>query len=373
MKRKITILILCIGYISFAFGQNKFLQVNEVDKSIQEDYKQFLENQTTPFLAANDEALRLGNTAWQRNYGEKEYFLAPAMQDITEYRNRIKELDNKANGILKSKFHFLNVEITPLSKSLLKGMNINVPNYVQNNVNVYLPEIDIDFLIENNISLTFLESYGKNEGEVIEDNKGTKATIWSEGWEGSLAPYTMDSDCSEDCYWGDVSCRDHTGSYSLWVADDGTTCNFTACDEYDNGMCAYVYKNSTTDLSCYNNIYFRYWIWFDIGGNDVLSRYWWDGTSWNIATTYDGSHSWNLTGWNQASHVIGSWSTYSWRFYFDSNSISSSEEGIYLDDMEFTGDETSPPGDTYGSWSTCSNCSQSRPVTSYTWTTSTNY
>ena len=121
----------------------------------QNELNQFYEKQQTPFLDGHAETFNLDGTSWERMYGEKEFVLTPIMQNIDEYFNRIQSLDEPLNGIYKSTFHFINVEVTSSSKLLLETMNIYVPNYIQNTMNVYLPQIDIDMLNQNNINFTY--------------------------------------------------------------------------------------------------------------------------------------------------------------------------------------------------------------------------
>ena len=161
-KSFIIAFVLCFTVCLNCFGQvaNNFKSpenVNFTDVKDAQYYQQFLENQQTPLLNADEEAFKIGDVIWQRKYGEEDYFLAPSMQDISAYKQRIRQLDDKENGIYKSKFHFLNVEVTELSKSFLISMGINVPDYVLNNVIVWLPEIDIDVLNNNGINYNILE------------------------------------------------------------------------------------------------------------------------------------------------------------------------------------------------------------------------
>jgi len=353
-------------------------KITQQESNFEDDYKQFLENQKIPFLKANGEVFVLNGTAWERSYGEKDYVLTPVFADeaaILEYNTRIKEKDDPQNEIYKSNFHFLKIEITSLSKSLLLNMNINVPYYIHDNVNAYLPQIDIDILSVNGVNFKYLESYGKNKVQIAE-NKGSKATIWSEGWETSYVPssaYPADATCSKDVYWGDVSCCPHNGSWSIWCAANGTNiqsqymCSSCTTGEYYNNMCAYVSKYNDISISCYTGIAFNFYIRYDTYSNDVVKRYYTiNGASWVLSPN---QYSGNSGGWLYKTYSItgsGIYS-YSWKFEFISNVLSSNKTGVYLDDLSVTGTPTTPPPNNTGNWSNCSNNYRSRPVTTYTW------
>ena len=286
--------------------------VNFSDKNAAKDYQQFLENQNTPLLTAIGEAFSLNETVWHRKYGEKEYVLHPIMQDISEYNNRIRQLDDEENGIIKSNLHFLNVELTTLSKSLLSNMNIQVPDYVQNNVNVWLPEIDIDVLIENGVNINILESYGKNEGEII-NTKGSKATIWSENWEVSSLPsstYPSVNTGTGNCEWDDVSCFDCGGSWSIWCAGYGSDCN-ADCSDYKNNMDAEIYKSSSIPVGCYTNRQFNFDLMINtpVGTADKLQLYYDKGSGWTLWDEWSNDVSLCT---QQAYSLTGSWNNFRW-------------------------------------------------------------
>ena len=334
--------VICFGIV-FAglfngYGQNpKIIQKNN-ESNFEKDYAQFLENQKAPYLNAIAEFYILEGTAWQRSYGEKEYVLTPTIQDISGYNKRIRQLDDKEHGIIKSKFHFLNVELTVLSKSLLQNINIRVPDYVQNNVNIYLPEIDIDILNRNDINYYILEDYGKKTGEIVNTKNG-KTTIWEENWEYSYVPSTTyPNSCSGsvDCSWTDVDCFSHWGDWSVWCAGDGTDCN-SWCDNYKNDMEANFYKNSFIDVSCYINKIFSFWVWIDTpsGSADRLKFYYSTGDDWNVVAEFPD----DITSWSKKEYGLPENITdFNWYFRFLSDGYNN-DDGAYIDDMKITGDE----------------------------------
>ena len=313
--------------------------------NFQNDYQTFLENQKTPFLKANGEVFVLDGTAWERQYGEQEYILTPVMQNISEYNARIRQLNDITTGVFKSKFHFINVEVTPLSKSLLKNRNINVPDYVQGKVNVFLPEIDIDLLTQNNIAFTYLANYGIKTG-TLDNPPVPAAVIWSEGFEVNPFPgtdYTVDNSAGVDCGWDDIdssACFVYTGAWGLFCASMGTACNPDCLNGYVNGMGSSAIKNIAINTAAYMDLYFTFWLdykFYTPGSNDELMRYYNIGSGWVLSTTsYTSASPNNGTGWNQASFFLsGSYPSYNFSFAFSSNSIGTSD-GVYIDDIELS-------------------------------------
>ena len=62
-------------------------------------------------------------------------------------------------------------------------MGIKVPFFIKKIVNVYLPEIDIDELLKNNVKLSIVENYGNTSGNYIVADDKSKATIWSNNFD----------------------------------------------------------------------------------------------------------------------------------------------------------------------------------------------
>ena len=74
-----------------AIGLSGNAQTNQ-SNNFQRDYQQFLENQKTPLLTADDEGFLLEGMPWKRLHGEKEYYLSPTVKSISEYTVRIRQL-----------------------------------------------------------------------------------------------------------------------------------------------------------------------------------------------------------------------------------------------------------------------------------------
>jgi len=344
-KSFIIAFVLCFTVCLNCFGQvaNNFKSpenVNFTDVKDAQYYQQFLENQQTPLLNADEEAFKIGDVIWQRKYGEEDYFLAPSMQDISAYKQRIRQLDDKENGIYKSKFHFLNVEVTELSKSFLISMGINVPDYVLNNVIVWLPEIDIDVLNNNGINYNILDTYGQTTGEIIDENKINRSTIWSEDFEGSFpgSNYTVTyASGHPNCVWDDVSCNYYSGNWSIWCAAGGTDAPSTDCSSYINNMNATVKKTYAIDFSAYTNVQFKFWYKANCEGDyDAVELYHENVTTGVSTFAWGASYSPN-NNWEQKTFSLSNITSYRWIFVFYSD-VSIVNEGVYFDYMQITGD-----------------------------------
>ena len=308
-----------------------------------EDYIRFIENQKTPFLKGNAETFLLDGTSWERLFWEKEYVLTPIMKDINTYKKRICQLDEPVNGIFKSKFHFIKVEVNNISKSLLSDMNIIVPNYIPYYVNVYLPEIDIDKLSEENINFTYLTDYGKIPAKIsTENNKEINAVLFTEGFETSTVPgsvYSTNITGAANCGWQDENCLSHSGNWSVWCA---RTCD--ACGSYVNDMDSYFQTINFINTTGYQDLWFKFWLnydMYDIGSNDILYRFYDLGSGWQLsATSYNSSSPNDGAGWNYVQvFYSGVYSDFAFAFEFTSNSAGTSN-GVYIDDIELSGTPT---------------------------------
>ena len=309
--------------------------------NFQIEHQRFLENQITPFVRGNSEVFVLEGTAWERLYGEKEYVLMPLTQNIKEYSVRIRQLDNPTIGTIKSKFHFINVEVNSLSKVLLKNKNIYIPDYVASNVNIFLPEIDIDALIQNSISFTYLTNYGTVTGE-INNPIESQAVLWSEGFELNEVPGTYyDATIlgSANCGWGDGSCASHSGSWSVWCALDGPACN--ACGGSTlSDMNSEFFKINAINTSAYMDLWFKYWKWQDLNDfelTDNLERWTNLGSGWVLSATFLSNNPDDEVGWLQkTTFYSGSFPSFNFSFdYYSDGSLNA--DGIYLDDLELSG------------------------------------
>ncbi|MCC7333061.1 MAG: T9SS type A sorting domain-containing protein [Flavobacteriales bacterium] len=315
-----------------------------------DEFNLFIENQKTPFLESNGETFILGNTNWERIYGEKEYVLTPLVQNVEDYFNRIRANDNPSLGIFKSTFSFINVEVTNSSKTLLEDFNIYVPDYIQNNVNVYLPQIDIAILVDNNIYFTYLKNYGKNQILINKNNTNQtgKASIYSEDFESTSVPsasLSNDAVGASNCSWKDVSCVSKSGFWSVWCAGYGAACNSSCSNsDYVNGMNSSMWKPTLINTTGYSGLTFSWWMNFDMNDvevADILYRLYNFGTGWQLSSfSYNSSSTGEGGGYvYNAFSITGSPTGYSFQFTFISDG-SFNSKGVYIDDISLTGNST---------------------------------
>lgn len=309
-------------------------------------YSKLLENQKAPFIEADEEVFVINETVWQRKYGENEYVLTPEIPNIKDYNKRIRQLDNTESN--KSKYYFIKIEVTELSRSLLNTASIHLPSYVEGQVLVYLPEIDIDVLEKAGINVNYQREYGvksKLKDGYIQKNQTPAAVIYNEDFEtvpatipGSIYSATIAG--VTNCGWKDVSCIAHTSTWSAWCAGNGAACNACGLDYKDN-MDSQFWKTNTINTSSYTNLSFNWWMNYDFnntGTNDILSKYWWSGTSWVVSpTSYNSSSTNDGGGWVlHTATFTGTLAVFDYLFQFTSNSIGTSF-GVYIDDIQLTG------------------------------------
>ena len=311
------------------------------------EYEKFIKEQETPLTKTDDEIYLLDGIAWIRLNGEKEYVLSPTVENISDYKNRINEANQPELGIFKSTMSFINVPVNSTSKALLKQMSIIVPNYVVDNVNVYLPLIDIEKLTENGISIKMLDEYGKKPQKKVTDVEAKNTLIWSEDWEASTLPSALYSSAigsgASNCGWQDVSCHKHGGDWSVWCSSAGTSCN--ACgNNYVNNMLAEFFTASYINISNYTNVVFSYWIDVEFnstGTNDILQRWTNLGSGWALNVTFNSASPINGELWVELSSTLsGNPSQYAFSFLFESNAVGTNY-GAYIDDLELRGNPVS--------------------------------
>ncbi len=302
-------------------------------------YSKFITNQKTPLLNADKELFYLDGQFWQREYGESEYYLTPSVSDIHEYQKRISAKNDKSKGVVKSNLKLIELESSGVYKQLLAEMNITIPNYISGKVKIKLPVIDIEKLEKNNVQLSYVADYGisKKDYKTASDESHV---IWSEGWEGSLAPYGFGDGWEENGtdYWGDVSCDAHTGGWSLWCADEGDQPD---CNNYDLTMWAYVYKNNSINLTGYSNVKSSYWIKYDTEFYYDYVQDWYSSGDGNW--TYTNEYSGSSNGWIQSPELLlNGFNQFFWEFVFISDG-SITNQGVYLDDLQVVGEGNGLP------------------------------
>ena len=333
---------------SFSEDDRMNASINKDTYNSDEDQlRKFYDSQNTPLVNATQEAFLLKDIIWQRMTGEMEYYLAPVITDFELYFNRIKSQDNRGLGIFKSNFEFVRIELNSEAKTLLSSFNIEVPDYYsRSSLIVYLPVIDIEKLLEQNLIINILDDYG-NKKIAMEPSKESKVSIWSEGFEGSMTPYTIGGGTTR---WKDIDCTSYSGGWSLWCAGGGASPQ-TGCTQYVYNMSTSIYKTTGINVADYTNRQFKFMTKYQIENTyDYMNRFHSsNGTSWTISTEspYTGvSTGWPNTWQQKTTNLTGTWNTYYWKFDFNSDG-SVVDGGAYLDDLEIIGDASGSPNLTH--------------------------
>jgi len=194
----------------------------------------------------------------------------------------------------------------------------------------------------------FPNSGSNDEEELINKDPNNNITmdiqdvILFEGFEGAWPGiWTVgDSDPGNGYdYWGDVyNCRNTSGSWSGWCADEG---NMPDCENYDDKMLAYM-TSPAIYVGNYENVVLTYWLWYDTEENyDFFRRYYSsDGINWTLsAHEYSGSSGDNFI---PLGVHLNNFTNYYVMFVFFSDYSIHSYEGAYLDDITITGDDSGP-------------------------------
>ena len=301
----------------------------------------YLNNCKQTFLSSEYELFAVNNISLIRLYGEKEYFISPTTNNIKQYKARIRAASSADSGKIKVQFHFVDVNLSPGVKDLLKTINIYIPDFINDKIKLSIPDCDIQLLQQQNVPIEIDHSYGKVRSltnfreQTLQDQYKSTSTIWSEGFEGAFPGtdyYTGDAEPLNGLdYWDDVSCDKHSGSWSIWCAANGDQPD---CVNYDDNMSNYVGNINAISVAGYSDVNFTFWTKYNTEtGYDNL-KYWAssDGYNYSLVTTYEG----NSGGWIQKSFTLTGYSDYYWEFDFNSDDSYHSYIGAYLDDMEIT-------------------------------------
>ncbi len=310
----------------------------------QEELNEFYEKQQTPFLESNAEIFVINDIGWLRPYGEKEFTLTPIITDYPQYYSRITALDNSELEIHKSGFSYIKVDINSFSKSLLQEMSVDVPIYIQNELIVYLPQIDIDRLTQEGINFSYLPNYGKQE--LLKPSvKQNKAVMYYEGFETNILPgntFTA-ATAGANCGWKDVGCVANSGNYSAWCAGSGSACNSTCTNaNYVSNMNSGFENFPAVNTSGYTNMVFSFWMNFTLENvsTDYFSFHYNFGSGYQLGATYDhqstghGTNNYVQRGFN----ITGSPSSFKYLLSIVSDG-SWNYKGVYIDDILLTGDQ----------------------------------
>ncbi|MEW6052085.1 MAG: hypothetical protein AB1644_13615 [Candidatus Zixiibacteriota bacterium] len=113
------------------------------------------------------------------------------------------------------------------------------------------------------------------------------------------------------------------------------------CSNYDNDMNAFMYQIYAIDVTDWTNLWLYYAVLYDteLGYDYLLVHYSWDRLNW-IPLEY---HEGYLGGWEYpACPITKSGNTLYLRFQFYSD-YTQTGYGVYLDDIEVTGDPIPKP------------------------------
>ncbi len=180
----------------------------------------------------------------------------------------------------------------------------------------------------------------KKNGLTIGSLNSTQNSIFFEGfedaWPGQWSVGDINSNNGYD-YWGDFDYTSYTGWWSVWCADEG---DMEPGEKYDDNMDAYMTMTQGVDLTNYQNTYLTYNILYDTEINyDYFERYEsTDGINWELKERYEGNG-----GWDSVNVAIPSGGMYYAKFVFFSDGSNSTYDGVYIDDIEITGDPTYQP------------------------------
>jgi|LauGreDrversion4_2_1035121.scaffolds.fasta_scaffold65512_2 hypothetical protein len=301
-----------------------------------------------PLLTANSEVILVGETPWERLYGEREFTLTPSVENINDYIASVRELAKNQGENANSRFEYFNVVINANTRAQLLRYGINVPNYFQgNDLKVLLPICHYNELKKARVNIEFDLSYGENEFLDQSSNQSqVDVVFYSEGFETETVPGDLFSSSilgSANCGWGDESCNSFTGTWSVWCSGNGAGC--TSCTNGGNHVSDIVstfMPVSWINVSGYTNRVLSFMIWSDLNdadGVDQVIRYYAGNNAANFSVSGDiftSSSSIDEAGWTLRTASITGYSTYKYGFNFTSD-WSLNSDGVYIDDIKITG------------------------------------
>ena len=181
-------------------------------------YAEMQSRQSTPYLLHNAECVSFDGLIWTRNYGMKEYFISPSMQDIKTYLLNVKgDGSNSAHHVL------ISVQLNPAARAALAEYSVNIPeNYPFDHINVMLPEVYAQELSVPYQTLAY-DATAKPENS----RPANRQLIYEQGFEEPLGNEYEISGWAEQPHpilrnicWGVVNCASYEGENSLWCAAD---------------------------------------------------------------------------------------------------------------------------------------------------------
>ncbi|MEI7526613.1 MAG: hypothetical protein WCJ95_19860, partial [Mariniphaga sp.] len=319
-----------VSIFSLLFLMLHYVAISQESRPIQESQqplKALLEKQQTPLVSGQKELYNLNGVIWHRDCGEREYYLTSVVRDKKEFKHKVTEFDAQTKRYRNSPLKKIKIAVTGSSKKILADYCINIPEYMTESVNVLIPEKALAELAGQNIPYQAV-AYGKAMQAIQKSSDAPASLIWSEGFEGSLSPYSRNYySGSTSCYWGDVNCFAHSGNWSLWCADDGNAAPSAKCSNYVDNMDCYVFNVNGIYVGGYTDVHFSYWMYYDMENTyDNTYHYYYDGSNWILVDTYTG----NSGGWVQKTWILTGFTSYQWDFEFQSDYSNSNYYGFYL-------------------------------------------
>lgn len=182
--------------------------------------------------------------------------------------------------------------------------------------------------------------YPKYDSNALKSNTDT---IMTDDFEGDFPGTKWQR--SGDPTWGKTDYKDHSGSNSIWCAKDGTRGVEPGNGYPDNSQSMIIYGPFDLSYVNYANLNFWYWLdieyekdWFfamlSIDGNNFQGIGMSGESSFLGVTTWDEDmlHLNNLLGLGDVTGQSKVWIA----FLFESDDNSSSDKGVFIDDVELT-------------------------------------
>lgn len=254
-------------------------------------------------------------------------------QDILENHPELQKLSYS----LRTK----QMTLSPEVKQLLEGKGFKLLGQTHKLVSPRKDTLSTDKqLIRVTVSFDLKNSGYKPININAKNNSNMSSTstdiIMTDGFEGDFPGTNWQR--SGDPTWGKTDHKDHTGSYSIWCAKDGTRGVEPGNGYPDSSQSLIIY--GPFDLSDVNYAQLKFWYWLDTEYEKdwFFSMVSTDGNNFQGMgmSGYSGAWDENLLHLN---NVVGlgdvTGNSQVWiAFLFESDNHSSSDKGVYLDDIE---------------------------------------
>ena len=285
----------------------------------------------------------VGNTSWERLFGESEFVLTPTVTDMADYNNQLKELAITMGDKELMRFGFFNLNLTDEIRLALVDCGIRIPDYYSLEViKIMIPHCHFKLLKSKGALIHEDLRYGVEN--YVSSNEQAEVTFYSQGFEQANYPLSVSNTGSANCGWGRESCGYYTGNCSIWCSNTGGGCENCNGGEYVNDITTFIQPTSFIDVSSYSGRKLSYAIWSDVNDAEVIDYtalfYALNGqTQFTLSTAVFYSNSsideigWTLRELLFTTPNINTF-TYGFQFYSDGSWRS---YGVYLDDIKISG------------------------------------